>query len=321
MTAPAHGTASPTDVHVGGQHVSVSYLRDAASCRRLEFWRYRFVWPDGSGRGVETKWTSMPLLIGSAVHAAVAAWRLSGWQTGQYDGAAALAAAREHAEARRDEFESEDTFADALAEATDLVTRYCTQWAHEYPDVRVWALDGQPAIERLFEVPLGESGLRLNVRPDAVVIAHDFLAVMETKTASASRAGATFAAQEVSPQTLAELWVLRSLGDPAAGIYVDVAVKGNTRTVEKFQRRLVTVDERLVDEFPALVQDMLADVLSAASAPYLPLEAQLSAFPMTGMLTGRCDGCPMRSLCWNPGREAATLAGGFRPRNVPEVTP
>lgn len=314
MSLPAHGTASPANIHVGGRDVSVSYLRDWVACRRLWYWRHAYVWESGD-RGAEPRHTSIPLLIGSAFHAGVAAWRAAGWQDGKYDADAALRATRDHLDARRDEFTDEDAWASAAAESVDLVQRYCAKWAGEHPDVTVLGDDAGPFIERLFEVPIGEDGYVLNVRPDAVVRAHGFLAVNELKTAAPSRAGATFAAMERSPQTLAELYVLRTLGNDIAGVYVDVAVKGNTRTVEKFQRRLVTCDDALVAGFPEVVADLLAEMREAAVPAFLPLAEQLRLHPMTGMFHSECDRCAFAPLCWNPGTEQATLTA-YRPRTA-----
>jgi hypothetical protein len=322
MTAapsPSVGTASPATAHTGGFAVSVSYLRDWHECRRKFFWRYVFEWPSGD-RGAEPRFTGAPLLIGSAFHAGVAAWRLSGWASGTYDRDAAMTAVRASFLARAPEFESEDEYAKALAETEDLMLRYTAKWANEYPDVRVHVLpDGRPAIEELFEIPLGNTPYVMNVRPDAVVVAHGFLAANECKTAAPSRARTTLSAMEVSPQTLAETYILRTLGLPVVGVYIDLAVKGNTRSVEKFQRVLITADEELVDAFPALVMEALADIGEATALPG-PLDTQLARFPMTGMFAGACERCSFRSLCWNPGSEAATL-GAFRPRTrTPQPT-
>jgi hypothetical protein len=326
MNKLAPSTASPADAHLGGNALSVSFLKDWKECNRLFFWRHIFEWPTGE-RGIEPRYPVQrrtPLAryaqpFGSAFHAAVAAWRLSDWEGGQYDRDAAMAAARATLAGARHLFESDEDYAIVLAELEDLTLRYCARWANEFPDVRVLAIDGKPAVEMLFEVPLGDTGYVLNVRPDALVIAHGYLAAHEIKTASPQRAAATLAQLDKSAQSVAETWVLRMsrdrIGGDIAGIYGDVAVKGNTKTVEKFKRTLITVDEAIVDEFPSLVMDMLAEIGEASAVPFSSLEQGFAAFPKNGMFAGMggCDGCMARDLCWNPGHEAAALPA-FRPR-------
>lgn len=322
MTTPLPSTASPANIHTGGKEVSVSYLKDRVKCHRYFFWRHVFVWPTGE-RGIEPKYPTPrknPIAryaqpLGSAFHAALEAWRRSDVTGGQYDRDAAMAAARANLASQRSRFESDDDYAVVLAELEDLTLRYCAKWKDEYPDVRVAIRDGEPMIEKLFEIPLGDTGYLINVRPDALVYAHGYLAAHETKTASAQRVWDTWAELENSPQTLAEMYVLRMSGEPVAGVYGDVAVKGGTRTVEKFQRKLITPDDALVDAFPSLAMDILAEIGEATAVPTPSLEDALATFPMTGMFGHRspCSGCEFAGMCWNPGREVATL-GGFRAR-------
>lgn len=312
---PIHSTASPANLHSGGNDVSVSYLRDWGGCPRRWFWRHAYNTPEGWG--LEIVRTSLPMVVGSAVHAAAAAWRESGWRTGEYSLDAALAALRTHMAGRVHEFPNEDEHADAQAVGEDIFRRYSARWADEYPDFQVASDADGPLLERLFAVPL-DGGVTLNVRPDGVVFAHGFLAVLEMKTVAPSRVGPTLAMMERSPQTLAETYALRTLGHDVAGVYIDIAVRGRTRTVSPFNRKLIRPDESLVEAFPAIVGDVVRELQVAseiARDDTLSLPTKLSAFPMLGMFRGEsCARCEFAQLCWEfPGDEESAL-GEYRTR-------
>lgn len=314
-------TASPVTIHTGGNEVSVSYLKDWHACKRAFYWRHAYQWDTGEA-GLEPRYPmrrktalaryAQPL--GSAFHAAVAAWRLSDPEGGKYSDEAAMAAQRATLAASRSLFESEDDFAVVAAELDDLTLRYTKKWAGEFPDVRVLFRNDGPQVEKLYSIPLEGTRYVLNLRPDAILVAHGYVAGYELKTAGASRASAAMAELEWSPQVVSETYVLRQIEADTAGVYADLAVKGTTRSTEKFQRRLVTPPPELVDGFPGFVGrtiDAIDETVSGAVGR--PVDEHLTMFPMTGMFTRECPNCAFRDLCWNPGRELAALPS-FRPR-------
>lgn len=318
-----------SDIHIGGGNVSMSMLGTWWRCQRQWFWQYLYPWPTGE-RGIESRYTGSPLMIGSGVHAGLQAWYMSGWKDGDYVLDAALEAVRAVFRQRVAEFESEERYAGDLAEVERLLRAYAAEYGPSAPIPEFTTFrpaqgdDGKPLIEVTFTITLS-TGHSLTVRPDMVAWNHGMLVPVEHKTPGASRVGATIGEAGLGAQGLAQAAILRRFDVPVGGgQLLNLIVKGDLRAGkytnprQRFQRHVVGFDPHNIDHALATVERTIADVERATSQFHelcddgmSPTESMRAAFPMTGIFNGQCHRynrpCAMYALCSAPGREHATL--------------
>lgn len=314
--------ATPSDIHKGGLNVSISSLGTWWRCPRLYFWSYVFPHADGSS-GVEPIFTRDYLLIGSAVHAGLATYYLSGWKDGNYSLEAGLEGARSHLAPRQAECESEDKWAGVVAETERLLRNYYAEYgpesaAPEYPNLRVAEIDGHPLIEHTFSVPL-RTGHILTVRPDMVAENFGQLVCLEHKVPAAQSVARTVGEAGLGGQGLAQEAVVNQFGLPANGQLLNVIVRGKVLKTRPFQRHVVAHDPWAVQQLLELAGRTVADILRAVELweqlrddGFQPVDAARLAFPMVGTLSGHCNGkfgpCSSYGLCTSSGRETMMLA-------------
>lgn len=314
-----------SDIHLGGTTVSISMLGTWWRCPRLFYWTYIHKWPDRPERGVEPRYTSSPLMVGSAVHAGLHAYYASGPTGPDWSMDAGLAAARALFAARRNEFETEERWATDLAETERMLLAYAAEYEREWPDLK------PVAIERTYTVEL-RSGHKLSVRPDMLAESFGMLVAVEHKCPAANRVISTIGAARLGGQGLAQAAVLRAHDYPTNGQLLNIVVRGDlrktgyTRPSKPFQREVIPHPPAMVDyilelaaatcqqivfavnHWGALVEDGMASVVAAQEA-----------FPMAGLLSGQCHigyrPCDMAELCSGPGREDRALASNYRVRS------
>lgn len=319
--------ATPTDIHKGGLNISISALSTWLKCERLYFWQYVYENEDGS-HGIEPMYTKDYLLIGSGVHAGLAAYYLSGWRDGLYSLDAGLEGARAHLAPRANESPSEDEFAKVQAETERLIRNYDAEYgpnsaAPEWPNTRIADIDGKPLIECTFSVPL-YTGHVLTVRPDAVVWNFDTMMPFEHKVPAASSVSRTIGEAGLSGQGLAQEAILAQHGVPARGNLLNVIVRGPVRNTRPFQRFPVSHDPWAVHQLLKLAGDTVTDIIRATERwemlkadGFNQLEAAKVAFRLVGTLSGHCVGkfgpCSKYDLCAHSGNEQRMLSG-FRQR-------
>jgi hypothetical protein len=106
-------------------------------------------------------------------------------------------------------------------------------------------------------------------------------------------------------------------------VYVDVWVRGRTRTVQPFQRKLIRPEDSLVEEFPRLVARIADEIVRDAEVANsdVSLATKLSAYPMRGMFRrDSCTWCEFAPLCWDFPDDPERALDGFRPRAPKEAT-
>lgn len=297
------------------------------NCPRLFYWTYVHEWESGA-RGTEPLYTRDYLLVGSAVHAGLATYYLSGWQDGRYSLDAGLEGARSHLQPREVECESEDKWASVQAESERILRNYHAEYGPdakcpEYPTLRIADIDGHPLIEYTFSVPL-RTGHILTVRPDQVVWNFDQLVCMEHKVPAAQSVARTVGEAGLGGQGLAQEAVIKQFGLPANGQLINILVRGAVRNTRPFQRHVVAHDPWAVQQLLQLAGDTVVAIQQACEQwnmlrddGFQPVDAARLAFPMVGTLSGHCNGkfgpCSSYGLCTSSGREAAMLAN-FRQR-------
>ena len=314
-------------IHLGGNEVSISMLSTWWRCPRLFYWTYLHPGLD-ERRGIEPRYTKDYLLIGSAVHAGLAAWYLSGWRDGGYHMDAALTACRDHLELRADESESEQQHAAVVAESERLLRNYATEYgpdgrAPEWPTFRIADDAEGPLIERTFRFKL-RTGHFLTVRPDAIAYNFDSLVACEHKVPAAQSVTRTFGEARLGGQGLAQEAILRQFGIATNGQLVNVVVRGPIRATRGFQREVIAHDPWAVSQLLTLAGDTIIAIQATTEKweqlcddGFQPVDAARLAFPMVGTLSGHCVGkfgpCSAFDLCSSSGRESMMLAG-FRTR-------
>ena len=325
-----------SDVHIGGQTISVSMLGTWWQCPRLWYWRYRHTSPTGE-LGLEPLHTASPLVIGSAVHLGLAAYYLSG-KEGDWQLEAALSAARQMFDERSSEFESEERWAADLAETERILRGYVAEYGAEGRSPE-WPNFRPIAVEQTYAVLL-RTGDTLSVRPDMLAENFGMLVAVEHKVPGAARISPTIGAAALGAQGLAQAAILRYHDVPNNGMLLNIAVRGDyrrdngryTSPSKPFQRHVIPVDSTLLVPY---ILDLAAEsVLQIRHAVQhwntlrddgmSDTEAAHRCFPMSGLFSGQCfrgwSPCDMANLCKASGREAAQLVN-YRVRSYkPETT-
>jgi hypothetical protein len=212
-----------------------SYLSDFKVCPYRWWLRNHRPHPSG-GTGLEPLTTASPLLIGSATHEGLAAWYKSGWKGGEDTGArdldAAIESARTHFAKRRSEFATTDDFDDGWATTSRLIQSYHAWFGPvgpepDFPLTRVMGgPDGEPLVEREFQLDLGYGGHVLTARFDLVAHSFGHPSVFEHKTSAATGVGRLIDRMSIGGQPSAQLLILGSyLGDAGGDVTINILVK------------------------------------------------------------------------------------------------
>lgn len=315
---------APTRVPDGASPVGHSYLNDWAICRRRWFNRYLRPMPDGAG--IEPLVVPYYFLTGQIFHEWMAAWLLSGSKggkdSGEYDGEAALSAAKACWTRVRPQYES-DTIAEAEWTLLEHIGREYHDWygpgglAPQFPDIElVHDSDGQPIVEREYALPLGVGNYYYTTRVDAVIRHLGYLKIYEHKTAAATRVGTVLASAALDAQFTGEAAILDALypNDRLHGVLLNVVVKGrsgksklpvaSTRTTTRSPLELSTW--RVGVE--RLLREITEEVERWRQAGNVDKDPALSLFfPQDGTHTNQCQGCDFAELCRMGGDEGQAL--------------
>jgi len=317
-----------SDIHLGGNNVSIGMLSTWWRCPRLFYWQYLHPRENSESRGVEPRYTKDYLLIGSAVHTGLAAWYMSGWGNGDYQLDAGLEAIRASLSLRVDESPSEEEHSAVVAESLRLMTNYAKEYgpaakSPEFPTFRVATDELGPMIERTFAVTL-RTGHQLTVRPDMVGYNFDSLVAVEHKCPAAQSVTRTIGEARLGGQGLAQEAILGQLGLDTAGQLINIIVRGRVAKTRPFQREVIAHDPWAVSQLLQLAGDTVQAIQATTEKweqlvddGFSPIDAARAAFPMVGTLSGHCVGkfgpCTAFYLCSASGRELSMLQG-FKPR-------
>lgn len=236
----------PTTSGAGGTRVGSTFIDDW-SCKF--YWYANHLAPFEGGNGLTHKHDNKNLWMGSVTHTALETWVRSGWSDGKFDPEAtedALEQAAEEASTRLAFPEEEHP--DLLAQCKKFMGRYMKFAGPdgEDPDWEQWRpveANGEPIIEREFEVDLQWEGFFYTTKPDVVVwrLSDGALCALDHKTCSASNAGLTIAGMRKRPQLTGEHLAMRLVWpNETTGVMVNAIIKNAAAT--KPPRRLEDMD-------------------------------------------------------------------------------
>ncbi len=335
MTQAATSGASARGAH---------YLADWRTCPIKAFFRHLAPHPDNpEGRGLESMRTGKELLIGWGVHEGLAEWYRSrckdGEDTGEPNLDAAVAMIEKQLASRMAEFH-DDEYQPSVDLCRSLLFQYHEHWGPggKYDETKgdlivVVDENGEPMVEREFVFDLGyESPFygqeTFTTRLDLVAYYHNFLAIPEHKTTSASSESRLYTRMSMDAQALGEFTAL-SLSWPdhtVNGVLTNALVKNRGAKSDKpaFNREMTTFDPLDVDKFLRDAKYTLEQRDDYLLVYHQWLDKGMSvwqaahqAFPQYGRSTGGCVGfgsCIYLNTCRAPGREHETTRA-FRPKS------
>jgi hypothetical protein len=201
----------------GGTRFGWSFLKSWKACRTKWYDTYLRPHPDG-GTGTEPTFTGEALLLGSAVHKGLEAYYNANTGIMWSDEGRILSV---HGHARKELRErisemagGEEEYTKLTAQADDMLTTYIHHWTETEPEYPTWkvALDknGEPLVEREFELDLGYNGYVFTSKIDVVCVFQDeYLVPLEHKTVDVSRAGRLVQQFMLDGQASGQLWLLQ----------------------------------------------------------------------------------------------------------------
>ena len=234
-------------------HSGFSFYSLYQHCSRKFFFKYLM--------GLQTKYTSLPLLNGSAFHEGKAVW----YNTGKMD--RALKKVKSELKSRRSEFKDDEDYENLSSRCSILLQQWIMDWGEL--DLRTYSVI---EVERKHEIKL-PNGFIFTIKPDGVFVRKDNnkVYVHETKTSGFS---ATSAMDGVfyGDQATSYLWALGEL-------YPDMKIEGvlpdisywHKSTIDPFKIRnergaLVRRSPEQLHEFSLEVMNILSEISQKAKA-------------------------------------------------------
>jgi hypothetical protein len=283
--------------------------------------------PAGDGKGLEMQFTPAPLAVGWIVHEGLAAYYRSGWEDGKYDVGHAISIVKKATAVQR--FASEEDHDNALATSAAIIEKYHLwttggQGHPDFPHLRIAAdHDGNPLIERDFEVDLGYKGCTYTGRLDAVVSDGGLIRSFEHKTAAASTRGRLITDMSLNTQVTGQCFLLEQcLPDyDTQGVLINVIVKNNAKTSPPVFRDITVRSPERLEKFKRDVLKTLKEIEDCMEAykhlqqsgGMSPDEAAREVFLMNTTKCVDFAPCTYFSMCKHIGKEDA-MAATFRPR-------
>ena len=338
MTAPAN-LYVPSDVHLGGQRTSASQLDTTTRCPQEFFLSYVAPHPDvPNSAGLRGRVVEAPLGTGTAVHAGLHAYFLSGWRDGEDSGERDVIKAQSHArsvlEAMRQNYSTPEDYQKSERETNfcldkfdDMMVRGGLTPKRVAPDSK-----GEPVLEREFQISIGDGRFTYVNKIDGMFIdTEDYHQVGEFKTSAASYASDAYLGLGLMGQNLGHMKVM--LGNwpdaPINGIlhYTLVKNRGAKSTLAPVIETDAIIPADVVDSYfdhtvvptlETLVERTMhwSDLVNDDWDPY---QAGLVHFPQEGMANKQCKRfrrlCPFAGYCEASGFGSKMLQG-FQPRTV-----
>ena len=328
----------PSDVHLGGQRTSASQLKRITTCWQLHFLSDMAPHPEIEGStGLAAHTVSLPLLTGIGTHAGLHQYFLSGWRDGEDSGERDVMKAITYAEEiitqRRSEAPTPEDFQKALDQTQYCLTKFDEQMAASGLGQYKVVADGngEPVLEREFQVPLAEGRFVYIDKIDGVFEdSEGYHCPGEYKTASYSSANTTLASLHMQGQSFGHMACL-TLAFPDAPLgdllfWVLVKDRGAKSKLPSIYERLVTITPESVRWYLHMVEEILEDTVERATAwenlvreGMDAYEAGLMVYPQNGILNGQCQRynrpCEFASYC-EAVEFGPRMLKGFRPRLV-----
>lgn len=336
----------PDKIPDGGSPFGNSFLSAFALCPRK--WFNQYLRPFEGGRGLRPQWQSEHLTKGSTFHEALAALYKSGCRngedTGEWDKDLALEILElTHTQSLRhyqDEAKAEE---DRLL-LTSMIVAYYDMFSlngtnPDYPAIRVMHDgEGNPLIEREFQIDLGYNNYVFTCRADLLITHHGVPKVMEHKTSAPNWwAQKRLNSIHTDSQFTGECFVLASLfpGEMIDGVLCNIAIKNKKPETSRSKNYKIALREstrRDHHDFNTFRQSAL-DILQQidhrtegfeediASGLYNEEERINRWFPDHGTKTQACEqygGCEFQILCRNKDRVDQNLKS-FHPRSPREI--
>ena len=305
-----------------------SYLSQWATCQ-TRWWNSQLrrhpKAPDGQ-LGLERRYQSDALLIGSAFHRFAEDWYLSGWSgdkdTGQRDLDKPLSSAVELIQHQSYRLKSQDDGTKAEAVVRGLALGYHQRYLEDTLRVAP-APDGTPLVEQEFTLDVGDGHL-FTSRIDTVVFEQDDpegLWDLEHKTADVSKVSQLKEAFYVDGQiTGQQLQMEAHWGPRVRGIRANIAVK-RAKNIPPYQRQDYHRGQAQLEKFQMDVRRRLKGIREGVAKYDMLLEAGMSqdeaarvAFDASQAGTQTCVSCDFLALCKNRSQSELIADIDFIPR-------
>jgi len=331
------GLYKPSNVQLGGQRTSASQLRVWTTCHQEWFLSYLCPHPDVLGSaGLRPPTSADALLVGSHFHAAMAAYLTSGWRdgedSGERDPEKAIAAVEEQAAARAGEAESPEQAEENATLAKQLILKYDEKREQYYEHRVVADSDGEPVVEREFQIPVGVDDEFVYVdKVDAILETREgYHMVGEWKTSSYRFVNQALAGLHMQGQTYGHMGVLTKSFPtaPINGVHYKLFVKdrGKKSQLPDVYERDIVIPALNVETYFKSVEDWLYELVDLTNlwqdrveGGDDPYQAGLDLFSQHGLSNGMCQRygrlCDFAGYCENHGLGSRALRG-FRPRTV-----
>ena len=322
----------PEIVPDGGSPVGNSYLSTFTTCPRR--WANLYYRQFEGGRGLRPQYQSEHLTKGSTFHEGIAALYGSGCKdgedTGEWDLDLSLAQMELVHIAALTKYASEEKAEEDWLLLQSMLINYYDQFSlkgatPDFPTIQVLHDgEGNPLIEREFQIDLGYGGYIFTCRADLLILHHLHPKVMEHKT-SAPGFWATkrMNAIHTDSQFTGECFVLANLfpDEQVDGVLVNIVIKkGKTKIALRESTRR---DYHDYNTFRMSALDILQQIDHRTQGfdndidTGWPEEEALNRwFPDHGTKTGACEnygGCEFQILCRNKDRVNQNLKS-FKPR-------
>jgi hypothetical protein len=277
--------------------------------------------------GLDRRYVSGALLLGSAVHRGLEEWYLSGWEgekdTGIRDLGKAITAAVSHIHGSAGRFRAAEDMEKTEAETRSLLQGYHTTYHDE--TLRVAAgPNGEPLVEQEFQLDLG-GGHLFTSRLDTVVFdtMEDPMGlwVLEHKTTDVSKARSLVEAFYVDGQvTGQQLQMEAHWGDRVRGVRGNFLVK-RAKNVKPYQRHDYHRGQAQLEKFHMDARRRLARIEEAqlnyerlTTAGLSPDEAARVSFDASQAGSRTCINCDFMQLCKNRAQSDMLVEIDYTPK-------
>jgi len=318
----------------GGTRFGSHFLEVYQTCPTKWFNQFKRPHPQEGGEGVRPARTASPLLVGGAFHEALDVYYRSGFSTGRYSVDLALSRARECILERKDEFEDQDIMEKDWLLVQKLVQSYADHYGPggvdpEWPRMKIIVdSEGEPVIEREYEIDLDFKDYIYTCRIDALVESEGYLNILEHKTTSASQLHRLFDRNNMGLQATGEYFVLQTQfpDEKINGVMVSAIVKDRSERARSkgepdFLRRIFSRTHLELDKFRINVIKTLGRIEADMEEYVMELErtGSVDEAARIAFVQHRAQCCVFRRCeyygpCATIGRESIMFRSGFKPR-------